>query len=541
MALSKDCTDYRDRQQTRTQRWVLWGILGATGIHVGMLPLLRWLPSDAALLRTEDRIQVVVMPPSPEAIAETAALADTASPSALAPADVEASSPMPQNAVPPAPAVAVTPTASLPEITDSALPDSAEPVTEEANSEPEMAEAESEPDVEESAADDPEASDTTVEEESDPEPTGETPEPDDVESAIAEAPATTDDESDTETAAAESPEDHETADVPGPALSGNSSTLETSTSGFSDALSRLLGSDSVTETDASTLGNSSRPSGAATADVARNTGPEPSGESAVGNESGEDADGASGETGESSRTVSCRQCSRPDYPAAALDAGIEGQPVVSVQFDAAGNVIGVTLEQSSGNAALDQAALSSLQSWQFETGGQGGSVSVEIPFVIEGSERHQEAQQQGDREAATVRNETPAAEASPANQPVQSAADTPAALPDAIDVAPESESAASDDDANEDAAAPETAADAEAPDPESDTETVDDFETSTDEAAPPAANEDAPADAIPEPVPASPISEPAPLEPAPIDPASDSSAAEPDSEADNIDDDAAAD
>lgn len=70
MALSRDCINYRDRQQVRTQRWVLWGILGAVGVHAGVIPMWRWLPSSAAQLATEERIQLTVMPPSPEAIAE---------------------------------------------------------------------------------------------------------------------------------------------------------------------------------------------------------------------------------------------------------------------------------------------------------------------------------------------------------------------------------------------------------------------------------------------------------------------------------------
>ncbi|NJL86262.1 MAG: hypothetical protein HC886_10175 [Leptolyngbyaceae cyanobacterium SM1_1_3] len=42
MALSEDCIYYRDRQQTRTQRWVMLGLLGAIGVH-------GWWPTFAAV------------------------------------------------------------------------------------------------------------------------------------------------------------------------------------------------------------------------------------------------------------------------------------------------------------------------------------------------------------------------------------------------------------------------------------------------------------------------------------------------------------
>lgn len=205
--------------------------------------------------------------------------------------------------------------------------------------------------------------------------------------------------------------------------------------------------------------------------------------------------------------MSCRQCGRPAYPAAALDAGIEGQPIVRAQFDSNGNVTGVILERPSGNAALDQAALSAVRNWQFDTGGQSGSVPVEIPFVIEGSERHQEAQQQGDRNAATVRDEAPTAELNPAAQPVESAADLPESGLDAIgDPVVEAEPAAADDDANENAAtAVDAATEAEESEPVPSPEVVDEsVPAEADNAVPSAAEEPEPIEDTSEPVPASP-------------------------------------
>lgn len=280
------------------------------------------------------------------------------------------------------------------------------------------------------------------------------------------------------------------------ALPGNNSTIE----------DRLLGNGTTPAAEAESSGdnNATAPDGAATDDVARRTGPD--GPAATGTGATDD-DATPGNSGNDSRTVSCRQCGRPAYPAAALDAGIEGQPIVRAQFDSNGNVTGVILERPSGNAALDQAALSAVRNWQFDTGGQSGSVPVEIPFVIEGSERHQEAQQQGDRNAATVRDEAPTAELNPAAQPVESAADLPESGLDAIgDPVVEAEPAAADDDANENAAtAVDAATEAEESEPVPSPEVVDEsVPAEADNAVPSAAEEPEPIEDTSEPVPASP-------------------------------------
>lgn len=84
------------------------------------------------------------------------------------------------------------------------------------------------------------------------------------------------------------------------------------------------------------------------------------------------------------RAISCLRCDRPRYPEEALDEGAEGSPVVTITFDESGNATGVDLESSSGNVALDQAALEAAQQYVFDTGGSNGTVSVEMDFVIEG-------------------------------------------------------------------------------------------------------------------------------------------------------------
>ncbi|NJL86261.1 MAG: TonB family protein [Leptolyngbyaceae cyanobacterium SM1_1_3] len=393
----------------------------------------------------EDRIQVMVMPQNPKSFAATAALTDEASTAAMESQGVAALPPSSQSAAAPLSAVAVAPAKPLWDRRDVAAPKPEVAAVEEMEQAPEIAESElaedeSVPEVEEATPEDSKVTDTAVEDEPAPEPIAENPEPNESESAIAQTPQADTDEAATsltgeDALTADGVTDEAPRTVTSAAIADNDSTLETSTTGVADALSRLLGNGRSpgNEASASSGDNAANPPDTALLGVARNTGPDSRSETGTDLATGEEADGASADAGSGSRTVSCRQCSRPDYPTAALAAGIEGQPVVRAQFDDDGNVIGLTLEQSSGNAALDQAALSSLQTWEFETGGQGGSVSVEIPFVIEGSERHQEAQQQGDRETVTVNPETPIAEATPASQPVQAAADPLLDLPNQAD------------------------------------------------------------------------------------------------------------
>ena len=84
--------------------------------------------------------------------------------------------------------------------------------------------------------------------------------------------------------------------------------------------------------------------------------------------------------------VSCRRCPPPDYPDSALREGIEGSPLIRVEFDAEGRVIEAHIERSSGSAVLDQAALEAVSNFEFDvesSDSQGGNLSIEIPFVLE--------------------------------------------------------------------------------------------------------------------------------------------------------------
>ena len=100
------------------------------------------------------------------------------------------------------------------------------------------------------------------------------------------------------------------------------------------------------------------------------------------------------------RRVACNPCSAPDYPLSERRENIQGQPIINVIFDENGNVVEAALERSSGNTAFDQAALAEARAnWRFDDPyGLGGQVSVEVTFVIEGSEQFEAAQTAGERE-----------------------------------------------------------------------------------------------------------------------------------------------
>ncbi|MEO0349114.1 MAG: energy transducer TonB [Cyanobacteria bacterium P01_A01_bin.15] len=99
-----------------------------------------------------------------------------------------------------------------------------------------------------------------------------------------------------------------------------------------------------------------------------------------------------------SRSVTCNPCSLPDYPLTERREQIEGQPVISVIFDGSGRVVQAEVAVSSGNAAFDRAALAEAQeNWRFrDSQGVGGQVSVDVTFVMAGSDQHAEAQQAGE-------------------------------------------------------------------------------------------------------------------------------------------------
>ena len=104
------------------------------------------------------------------------------------------------------------------------------------------------------------------------------------------------------------------------------------------------------------------------------------------------------------RVVSCDPCTLPDYPESQSRRSREGLPVISAVFDGSGNVISAAIASSSGNSALDEAALQEAQeNWRFQDPyGIGGRILVNIAFVIEGSEQYETVQSTGTRESVEL-------------------------------------------------------------------------------------------------------------------------------------------
>lgn len=88
--------------------------------------------------------------------------------------------------------------------------------------------------------------------------------------------------------------------------------------------------------------------------------------------------------GSGSGSVGCRRCSKPSYPRAARDQGLEGQVLLSVDIDPDGNVINVQIVNSSGHDILDNSAVEKAWSWKFDSSpnGQQGQL-ISIPFRLE--------------------------------------------------------------------------------------------------------------------------------------------------------------
>lgn len=72
----------------------------------------------------------------------------------------------------------------------------------------------------------------------------------------------------------------------------------------------------------------------------------------------------------------------PAYPQEARSAGVEGRVILDVVVDANGKVSEAEIAESSGNEALDEAALKAIKKWSFEPGqkdGQEAACRVKIP------------------------------------------------------------------------------------------------------------------------------------------------------------------
>lgn len=83
-----------------------------------------------------------------------------------------------------------------------------------------------------------------------------------------------------------------------------------------------------------------------------------------------------------STQVMATQTPPPDYPFEVACAGIGGTTVLTVTVGVEGKPTEVVLAQSSGNAALDKAALERVPSWQFQAATRRGEpvpMSIKVP------------------------------------------------------------------------------------------------------------------------------------------------------------------
>jgi TonB family protein len=76
---------------------------------------------------------------------------------------------------------------------------------------------------------------------------------------------------------------------------------------------------------------------------------------------------------------------RPDYPYEARRAKITGEGVAVLTVDrSSGSVISVAMERSTGNAALDQAAIRGFSRWRFRPG-TPATVRCPITYTLTGA------------------------------------------------------------------------------------------------------------------------------------------------------------
>ncbi|MEK7323264.1 MAG: energy transducer TonB [Pseudomonadota bacterium] len=73
----------------------------------------------------------------------------------------------------------------------------------------------------------------------------------------------------------------------------------------------------------------------------------------------------------------------PPYPLVAKRRGLEGVVVLAVSLNINGRPVHVAVKRSSGHGSLDETAVQSVRSWQFEParrGGQAVAAEVEVPL-----------------------------------------------------------------------------------------------------------------------------------------------------------------
>ncbi|WP_008311756.1 energy transducer TonB [Leptolyngbya sp. PCC 6406] len=409
MSLSTLCFEQHEQDQARLQKLLVWGLLGSVGVHAiafGLSHLnLRPNTEEAELAL----IELIVTEPLAPAPTQPADLSTETHDPAPAPAT---RAPATQA---PAPKAAVV---TAPQPVEVAKSEVAEAV------EPELAETEAESDLEV------------------PEEVPEEQEEETAESALPPEAV------ETEAEIAEAEEEPTAPDLA--AVPEDASQFDR----LRDFFRRRRDADRgavATETPSAGSPESSGPPSLDATGTTETTAARPgTGTSETANPS----EGGNGQ-GQGSRTVACQNCVRPNYPQSALDAGVEGQPMVSVDINPDGSVRSVTLTRSSGNPDIDQAALQAARNSRFQPVSGGARVPIEYDLTIEGSRRNRDARRRGERQtvelppeptptpesAATAPSQAPTAPPVPSRENVEANPPTPA-QPAASDLDSESEPAA---------------------------------------------------------------------------------------------------
>lgn len=361
MALSPDCIEQHQKEWAITRRYLGWGLVCAAGFYGGMMGLLRSQPSSQTDVET---IELVIL----AAEADSAAVAlESSPPSQTIAAAAPTESEVPKRLENPK---APEPSAESEAVQESKGDQAAEDLEEPAESE--------------TTADSSEKT-KIAEEAEEPEATGDLENKEPAEEDAKPSAEGTDSPDDSSTGTGEtSATPAETDPLPG----NGSATVATSPAGTNRGMvvrnvpAAVEGDGRVAETAGAETTNAKTPGAG----------------SAAGAPSARSQAVATGSTAASeTRTFGCVNCFQPAYPEAAKTAGAEGAPRVSYDVDANGNVIGVSLAVSSGNAALDAAALAAVQRYQFTPGGQGRTRMLEINFSLEGTDRNRSARRQGER------------------------------------------------------------------------------------------------------------------------------------------------
>ena len=100
--------------------------------------------------------------------------------------------------------------------------------------------------------------------------------------------------------------------------------------------------------------------------------------------------------------VRCLHCPKPKYPQQAVRSRLEGDLQLVVQIKSNGRVAGVELKVSSGNNAIDQAAIRAAQRSRFARIKGGARVPVTYSFLIKGSRKHQDNRHKKDAKSMLI-------------------------------------------------------------------------------------------------------------------------------------------